>query len=312
MKSRVLIVGSVALDDVKTPYGEEKEILGGSAIYGSIAASCCAPVDIVAVVGEDFPAVHLERLHARGIDTRGVEIIRGGATFRWGGEYVGDMDEAITHFTQLNVFEHFRPAIPDSYRDDEIIFLANIDPELQLQVLNQVRRPKLILCDTMNYWIETKRAALMEVLERVDVALLNAGEAKLLFETNSLPKAGAELIKMGLKRAIIKKGEHGVLMFSEEGFFATPAMPLEQVIDPTGAGDSFAGGFSGYVARAGNWNEETLRQAVVIGSAAASFVVEDFSTRRTETVTAEALEQRCHRLVRAMNVEALKLRGQPA
>ncbi|MBI1785883.1 sugar kinase, partial [Candidatus Sumerlaeota bacterium] len=234
----------------------------------------------------------------------------GWRTFRWGGEYIGDMDEAATHFTHLNVFESFRPSIPESYRSDEIVFLANIDPELQLLVLDQVRQPKLVLCDTMNFWIQSKRDALMEVIRRVDVMLLNAGEAKMLFNTNSLPRAGAELIDLGLKYAIIKKGEHGVLMFSREGFFSTPAMPLEQVKDPTGAGDTFAGGFSGYVARRGEVTEDTLRQAVVLGSAAASFVVEDLSTRRLEQITTDDLEQRCHRLTRAMSVEALRLEPQ--
>ncbi len=310
MNDRVLIVGSIALDDLKTPYGEEKGALGGSACYGSIAASCCAPVDIVGVTGEDFPAEHLERLRKRGVNTAGVEVVRGGKTFRWGGEYQGDMDEAITHFTHLNVFENFRPTIPESYRNNAVVFLANIDPELQLQVLEQVKSPRLVLCDTMNYWIQTKRNALMEVIRRVDVMLLNAGEAKMLFDTNSLPRAGAELLDMGLKRAIIKKGEHGVLMFSRDGFFSTPAMPLEQVKDPTGAGDTFAGGFSGYVARQGTITEDVLRQAVVLGSAAASYVVEDFSTRRLEAVTSDQLEQRCQRLTRAMSVEALRLQPQ--
>ena len=307
MNGRVLIVGSVALDDVKTPHGEEKDVLGGSAIYGSLAAACCAPVDVVGVAGEDFPKPCLDRLDARGIDTRGIEIVRGGKTFRWSGEYTGDMEEAITHRTELNVFEHFRPTIPDSYRDDGVVFLANIDPELQLMVLDQVRRPELVMCDTMNYWIETKREALIDVFRRCDVALLNAGEARMLFETDSLPRAAAQLLKLGLKRAVIKKGEHGVLMFSDEGFFAAPAMPLEELCDPTGAGDTFAGGFAGYVARSRKVDEATLRQAVVVGSALASFVVEDFSTRRLEGVNPKALQQRCHHLVRGMSVEQLDM-----
>lgn len=307
MSHRVLIVGSVALDDVKTPFGEEKEILGGAAIYGSTAASICAPVDIVGVAGEDFPEIHLERLRARGIDTRGVEIVPGGKTFRWGGEYVGDMDEAITHFTELNVFQDFNPTIPDDYRDDEIVFLANIHPALQLQVLEQVRDPQLVMCDTMNYWIESEREALLKVLSKVDIALLNATEARMLFDTRSLPQAGMELIKMGLKRAVIKKGEHGVLMFSESGFYSVPAMPLERVLDPTGAGDSFAGGFSGYIARCGSYDDMVLRQAVVVGSATASFVVEDFSTRRLEQLDGPKLQKRCHQIMGAMDVERVAL-----
>lgn len=307
MGDRVLIVGSVALDDVKTPFGEEKEILGGAAVYGSIAASVCAPVDVVGVAGEDFPQAHLDRLTDRGIDIRGLEIVPDGKTFRWGGEYVGDMDEAITHFTELNVFQEFSPTIPDSYRENNVVFLANIHPALQLEVLDQVKDPGLVMCDTMNFWIDSERELLMKVLERVDVALLNATEAKMLFETNSLPKAGAELIKMGLQRAVIKKGEHGVLMFSEDGFYASPAMPLEQVLDPTGAGDSFAGGFSGYLARNGKLDEAALRQAIVVGSATASFVVEDFSTRRLEQLTLEKLQDRAHHLMHAVNVDRLSL-----
>lgn len=308
MNGRVLIVGSIGLDDVKTPFGEEKSILGGAAVYSSFAASVCAPVDIVGVVGDDFPEVHLRRLAARGVDTRGVEIVPGGKTFRWGGEYSGDMEEATTHFTELGAFATFRPSIPEAYRENSIVFLANIDPELQLSVLDQVRKPELVLCDTMNYWITSKRDALMEVLKRVDVALMNATEARMLMETKSLARAGQALIEHGLKHAIIKKGEHGVLMFSEHGFFSTPAMPLEEVFDPTGAGDTFAGGLSGYLAREGRVTEETLRQGIVVGSSLASFVVEDFSTRRLELVDAEMLEGRCHRLTRAMSVAHLKLR----
>lgn len=310
MPSRVLIVGSIGLDDLKTPFGEVKSVLGGSGCHGSIAASTCAPVDIVGIVGEDFPTDAFDRMNKRGIDTRGVEVVAGGKTFRWGGEYVGDMDEAITHFTHLNVFEHFRPTIPESYRDNEVVFLANIDPVLQLTVLDQVRKPKLVMCDTMNYWIQTKRDALLEVLKRVDVVLLNATEAKMLFNTTSLPRAAAEVLDLGVKHAIIKKGEHGVMMFTRDEFFSTPAMPLERVVDPTGAGDSFAGGFSGYIASRGDFSEQTLRQAVVLGSATASYAVEDFSTRRLEAITNNELEQRCHRLTRAMSVDALKLEPQ--
>lgn len=305
--SRVLIVGSIAFDDIQTPLAEEKSIPGGSAFYGSVSASLLAPVDIVGVAGEDYPEALLEKLRARGIDTRGVERAPG-ETFRWGGEYRGDMDEAITHFTHLNVFESFDPKIPDEYRDAEVVFLANIHPSLQLKVLDRMRAPKLVMLDTMNYWIMTARDELMEVIRRADVLLLNAGEARMLFATNSLARAGAEMMELGLRRAIIKKGEHGVLMFSREGFFSTPAMPLEKVYDPTGAGDTFAGAFSGYLARAGKYDDEqTFRQAIVAGSAAASFVVEDFSIRRIEKATREEFEERCARLIGAMNVDPIRL-----
>lgn len=307
MAHRVLVVGSIGLDDVKTPFGEEKEILGGAAIYGSFAASTCAPVDMVGVAGEDFSDHHFEKLRRRGVDTRGVEIVPGGKTFRWGGEYHGDMDEAKTLFTDLGVLGTFEPKIPDAYRDDPIVFLANMHPAAQLAVLDQVRSPELVLCDTMNFWIESERDLLMKVLARVNVALMNATEARMLFKTNSLPEAGMELIKMGLERAVIKKGEHGVLMFSKDGFYASPAMPLERVLDPTGAGDSFAGGFSGYMARVGDLGEQSLRQAVVVGSATASYVVEDFSTRRLETLDLKNLEERCHRLRHAMHVDHIEL-----
>lgn len=302
---RALIVGSIGLDDIKTPFGEEKNILGGSAIYGAFAASVCARgVDVVGVAGEDLNPDVFDRLRKRGVDLSGVEIVPGGKTFRWGGEYIGDMDEAITHFTDLNVLMDFNPKIPEAYRDNDILFLANIDPELQISVLDQVRKPRLTLLDTMNYWIINKRDALVEALKRVDVVLLNAGEARMLFGTNSLAVAGAELMKLGVRHAIIKKGEHGVIMFSQSGFFATPAMPLEFVRDPTGAGDSFAGGLCGWLTR-GPIDDAAIRQAIVVGSAVASFVVEDFSTRRVEAITPESLEERCNRLVNAMNVESV-------
>lgn len=307
MKQRVLIVGSIGIDDVQTPFGDEKAIVGGSAVYGSYAASALAPVDMVGVAGEDFPEEEFEKLRDRGVDTKGVEIVPSGKTFRWGGEYVGDMDEAITKFTDLNVLADFDPKIPDSYRANEVVFLANIDPELQLKVLDQVQTPKLVMADTMNFWIDIKRDALIEVLKRVDVIMLNAGEARMLFNTNSLPQAGLKLLELGIKYAIVKKGEHGVVMFSKDKFFSAPAMPLEHVRDPTGAGDTFAGAFAGYLAHAKDQSEETLRQAVLVGSAMASYVVEDFSTRKVATVTSADLHDRCMHLMGAMSVQSLKL-----
>ncbi len=307
MNGRVLIVGSIALDDVQTPFGDEEGVLGGAAVFGSISASLCAPVDIVGVVGDDFPEAHFNRLRSRGIDTAGVEVIDGGKTFRWRGRYEGMMEEAITLDTQVNVFSDFRPKIPASFCEDSIVFLANIDPEVQLAVLDQVPDAKLVLCDTMNYWIKSKRDALIEVLKRVDIALMNSTEARMLFDTTSLPKAAASLLDLGLKRAIIKKGEHGVLMFNRDGFFSSPAVPLEEVVDPTGAGDSFAGGFSGFLANAGEISEESMRQAVVVGSCMASFVVEGFSTTRLEEVDAGMLEGRCHSLRGSMNVNRLRI-----
>ena len=236
MNQNVLIVGSVALDNIKTPNGEMRNLLGGSAVYGSVAASIFTTVDIVGVAGEDFPPEHIETLRRLGVDLRGLECVAGRKTFHWSGEYELDMNEAITHFTELGVFADFKPTIPMPYQNDGFIFLANIDPELQLSVLDQIKNPKLTLCDSMNLWINIKRDALLEVLSRVDVALLNEGEAKMLFETQSLPSAAEQLLDLGVKRAIIKKGSYGAQMFSREGTFAVPAIPLASVVDPTGAG----------------------------------------------------------------------------
>ncbi|MCL5269444.1 MAG: PfkB family carbohydrate kinase [bacterium] len=307
MAERVLIVGSVALDDVKTPQREARGVLGGSAVYGSVVASHFAPVDIVGIVGDDFPAAHIQLLQSHGVDTRGLEIVKGGKTFHWGGEYLGEMNEAVTHFTELGVFADFRPVLPAAYRADGFVFLANIDPELQLQVLDQTVRPRLAICDSMNLWINIKREALLAMLRRVDVALLNESEARLLFETHSLPKAAAGLLGLGLKRVIIKKGSYGAQMFSAEGTFAVPAVPLEMVADPTGAGDTFAGGLIGYLATRPVLDETAFRQAIVVGSACASFVVEDFSIARTAALTRPRIAARCRKLLDAIRCDPVVL-----
>lgn len=303
MNKRVLIVGSVALDDIKTPGGEGKNLLGGSAVYGSVAASNFAPVDIVGVAGEDFPPEHVATLRAKGVNIDGLECVPSGKTFHWVGEYQADMNDAITHQTELGVFGDFNPVIPESYRDDAFVFLANIDPELQLRVLEQVRRPVLTLCDSMNLWINIKRDALLEVLKRVDVALLNEGEARMLFETVSLPTAAEKLLEMGLKRAIIKKGSHGAQMFSAEGTFAVPAIPLRNVTDPTGAGDTFAGGLIGYLAAQDGLTEMAFRQALLVGSACASHVVEAFSITRTRDLDKAGILERCRQLHDALRCD---------
>jgi sugar/nucleoside kinase (ribokinase family) len=307
MNQRILIVGSVALDDITTPEAEERDILGGSAVYGSVAAGHFTPVDIVGVIGDDFPEAHLELLRSHGVDTRGVERVGGGKTFHWGGEYRGEMNEAITHFTELGVFADFKPAIPAEYREDGFVFLGNIDPELQLSVLEQVSKPRLTVVDSMNLWIKVKREALIEVLRRVDVALLNDGEARMLCETPSLPLAAARLLGFGLKRAIIKKGSHGAQMFSAEGTFAVPAIPLERVVDPTGAGDTFVGGLIGFLAQRGRLDEMAFRQAIIVGSACASYVVEDFSVRKTAALTRHDIQARCARLHEALRCDPVVL-----
>ena len=288
----VLIVGSMALDSVKTPAGEVKNALGGAADYSSVAASFFAPVQLVGVVGDDFPPEHLEFLQSRGIDLAGVQTIPGGKTFRWAGYYDFDLNIAHTLDTQLNVFADFQPALPPSYKQAKYVFLANIDPELQLQVLTQVENPTLTVCDTMNFWIEGKRDALLQVLKRVDIAFMNDAEARQLTGQLSVIKAARALQEMGPKTVIIKKGEHGALLFSGDSHFAAPSYPLEDIADPTGAGDSFAGGFIGYVASRNDISVPTLKKAVVYGSVLASYNVEDFSLNRLRTLTPEDIAAR--------------------
>lgn len=289
--SKVLIVGSVALDNVKTPFGEVKNALGGAAVYSSVAASYFSPVRLVGVVGKDFPKEHVGFLSNRGIDLAGLQHVPG-KTFRWAGYYEFDLNQAHTLDTQLNVFQNFTPQIPEEYRESEYVFLANIDPELQLQVLDQVKSPKLIVCDTMNFWIQSKKDHLLEVLKRVDIAFMNDAEARQICDTFSLVKAARQILDMGPSAVIIKKGEHGALMVSDSTYFSAPSYPLEEVKDPTGAGDSFAGGFIGYVAYTDDISEANLRKATVFGSTLASFNVEDFSLRRLSCLTADEVSAR--------------------
>jgi len=279
----LLVVGSVAFDSVKTPFGEVEDILGGSATYFSTAASYFTDVYLVAVVGEDFPSHHVAFLKHRGIDVEGLERMPG-KTFRWKGEYGYQLNEAHTLETHLNVFETFRPVLPPSYREVEGVFLANIDPELQLDVLKQVRSPKIVACDTMNFWISGKRDALLETLKHVDILIINDGEARQLAQEANLVKAAKLIRSYGPKHLIVKRGEYGALMFNSQSIFAAPAFPLENVFDPTGAGDSFAGGFMGYLLNTRNFTEAGMRQAVIFGSVMASFVVEDFSLNRIRSL----------------------------
>jgi sugar/nucleoside kinase (ribokinase family) len=242
----LLVVGSVAFDSVSTPFGEASNVLGGSATYFSTSASFFTDVNLIAVVGEDFPEEHLEFLRSRGIDLEGLEH-RPGKTFRWKGEYSYQLNEAHTLETHLNVLETFRPKIPDRYTTPSALFLGNIDPDLQLDVLNKVTRPSIVACDTMNFWIDGKRDALWKVLESVDVLVINDGEARALGEDANLVQVAKRILSKGPKTLIIKRGEYGVLMFHQDGTFGAPAYPLETVKDPTGAGDTFAGGFMGYL-----------------------------------------------------------------
>jgi sugar/nucleoside kinase (ribokinase family) len=288
----ILVVGSVALDSVKTPFGEVSRVVGGAATYFSVAASFFADVRVVAVVGNDF-GPHLAHVFGnRRIDLSGLQQVPG-ETFRWKGEYGFDLNSRETIYTHLNVFEHFAPVIPEAYRQSPFVFLGNIHPSLQKQVLDQVQGPRLIGADTMNYWIERTPDELREVLRRVDVLLINDSEARQLAGEANLVKAARVIQDMGPRTLVIKRGEHGVLMTRPEGgFFAAPAMPLEQVFDPTGAGDTFAGGFMGYLASCDAVTDGALARAIIYGSTLASFAVEDFSVDRLLRLTREEIGAR--------------------
>ena len=275
----VLVVGSVALDSVETPFGKAVEVLGGSGTFFSASASHLTRVQLVGVVGSDYPVEKLAPLQALGVDLAGVERAEG-ESFRWRGRYRHDLNSAETLETRLGVFSHFRPKIPAEFRRAPFVFLANIDPRLQLEVLRQVERPKLVACDTMNFWIESRRSDVLELLKHVDVVLLNDGEARQLTEHFNLVKAAKWILDRGPTVVVIKKGEHGAFMFTSSTVFFAPAYPLEDVFDPTGAGDAFAGGFMGYLARSGKLDEEHMRRAVVYGSTMGSFAVEKFSIER--------------------------------
>jgi sugar/nucleoside kinase (ribokinase family) len=281
--SELLVVGSVALDSVETSRGRRDEILGGAACYSCYAASFFSPTRLVGVVGGDFPAAHEELLRSHGIDLAGLERVPG-RTFRWAGRYAADFNTRTTLDTQLNVFETFKPKLPAGWGESPFVFLANIDPVLQLEVLMQVKKPHFSACDTMNFWIGGKRAELLRVLERVDMVLLNDEEARQLSGQSSLPAAAKVISGMGPKAVVIKRGDAGALLFQGDDVFAAPAFPLDNVVDPTGAGDSFAGGFMGYLARTGDTSPAGVRSALVAGTVLASFCVEDFSLDRFRTL----------------------------
>ena len=282
--SALLVVGSVALDSVETPFGKAENVLGGSGTFFSAAASLLTPVQLVGVVGSDYPMAQLDALAKRGVDLAGVERAEG-SSFRWRGRYRHDLNSAETIETHLGVFSHFSPKIPAQFKTAPFVFLANIDPRLQLDVLRQVERPKLVACDTMNFWIESRRADLVELLKHVDLITLNDGEARQLTDEANLVKAARWILARGPRHVIIKKGEHGAFMFTKDSVFFAPAYPLESVFDPTGAGDSFAGGFMGYLAKTGDISEANLRRAMIYGAALGSFAVEKFSIERLLELT---------------------------
>ncbi len=294
----ILVVGSVAFDTIKSQYGVREKILGGSATYFSLAASYFTDVRIVGVVGEDFSAAEEDVLRRRGVDTRGIQRAPG-KTFHWGGEYGENLNEAKTHFTHLNVFEKFQPQIPQEYHDTEFLFLANIDPVLQADVRRLMSGAKLVGGDTMNFWINGKRAELDETLRLMDVLLINDGEAKALACDSSLPRAAYKVLQMGPRALVIKHGEYGATIFFREGSFGVgrhpfraPALPLDEVRDPTGAGDSFAGGFMGYIAGQGTLDREVLKRAMFYGGVMGSFAVECFGTERLQNLTREEIDAR--------------------
>lgn len=287
----LLVVGSVALDTVETPSGKREDALGGSATFFSTAASLFHPVQLVAVVGDDFPAEHVEFLQKRGVDLTGL-VRTTGKTFRWKGRYGAQLNEAHTLDTQLNVFADFAPKLPVAFQSPEIVFLGNIDPVLQGRVVAQVKRPKLVAADTMNFWITGKREALLETLKMVDLLFVNDAEARALAGESNVVTAARAIQRMGPKRVCIKRGEYGALLFNEGEVVAAPAFPVEDVRDPTGAGDTFAGGFLGSLARGGDLSPAAFRRAVATGSVVASFTVEEFSLDRLRDLTLDALRGR--------------------
>jgi sugar/nucleoside kinase (ribokinase family) len=284
----LVVVGSVALDSVYTPFGETADALGGSAVYFSVAGSLLHPIRVVGVVGQDYPFHQLEALAGRGIDWTGVERAAG-ESFRWKGKYSYDLQSRETLETRLGVFANFDPKLPDGYRDAEYVFLGNIDPELQLGVLDQMRTPRLTVCDTMNYWIQGKRKELLELLQRVDVLMVNDSEARELSGDWNIHRAARWILARGPKRVVIKQGEYGALLMEPGRTFYVPAFPLEEVFDPTGAGDAFAGGFMGYLARSGQTSPEAMRRAMVYGATMGSFAVAGFGVRGFESISPEAV-----------------------
>jgi sugar/nucleoside kinase (ribokinase family) len=297
----LLVVGSVALDSIFTPFGETADTLGGSAVFFAVAASLLHPVRVVGVIGSDYPVDQLERLAARGIDWSGVERAKG-ESFRWKGRYSYDLQSRETLETRLGVFASFQPKLPPAWLDAKYVFLGNIDPVLQLNVLEQITDPKLVVCDTMNYWIQSKKSDLLPLLSKVDILLVNDGEARELSSDWNIHRAGKWILAHGPKRVVIKQGEYGALLIEAGRTFYVPAYPLEEVFDPTGAGDAFAGGFMGYLARVDSTEPDQLRRAMVYGSAMGSFAVEGFGVSGLDKVDYDAVQRRVEAFVDLTNV----------
>lgn len=302
----VLVVGTVALDSIKTPFGEKKEILGGSAVYAAVASSFFSPTTMIGPVGDDFPLEHEDFLKSRGIDLAYLHKMDG-QTFRWGGYYEYDMNQAHTTETRLNVLLRFDPSIPEALRDVPYVFLANVDPELQLKVIGQLNRPKILVADTMNFWIESKREVLHQLIKKVDFMLMNDGEIRQFMETPNIPLAARRMIELGCKGVIVKKGEHGALLFTDSAHFSAPSYPQEILRDPTGAGDSFGGAFIGYLAKTEDVREANVRKAVIVGSVMASFNIEDFSLDRLKRLKHKEIVERFEEVRRFSEFEALSI-----
>lgn len=297
--NRILIIGSVAIDSIETPFGKKDDILGGSATFSSISASFFnKTVGIVAVIGKDFPPEYINVLKKRGVNLKGLEVKDDGLTFRWKGDYLKDMESPETLYTHLNVFADFKPKIPKEHKSSPYLFLANIDPDLQDAVLKEMSKPKLVVCDTMNYWIQSKPDSLKRLLKNVDIFLINEQEARQLSNENNLIKAAKYIMDLGAKSVVVKKGEHGVLYFSENMLFSAPAFLVESVVDPTGAGDTFAGGMLGYLSSCGEIDSRSIKKSLVYGSIMASFAVSDFSVGGLTRVKSSGIAKRFKEFVK--------------
>lgn len=301
----VIVVGTMAFDEIETPFGKSGKIIGGSASFIAwAAANFVSPINQVSVIGGDFPQAELDTLAAKGVSLEGVQVIRDRQSFYWAGKYHMDMNTRDTLATELNVLADFNPVIPDSYQGSEFLLLGNLTPQIQISVIQQMKkRPKLIVMDTMNFWMDTALDDLKKVMKMVDVLLVNDGEARQLTGEYSLVKAARKILTMGPRYLIIKKGEHGALLFHENHVFFAPAMPLDEVFDPTGAGDTFAGGFIGYLAKTRDISFENMKTAIIVGSAMASFCVEQFGTERLRTVTQQDISARLEQFVQLVNFD---------
>ncbi len=303
----LLVVGSLALDSVETPFDKINDALGGSATYISLAASYFSgPVELVGVVGSDFPKEYINLLQQNNIDIEGLQIIEGEKTFRWGGKYHYDLNVRDTLFTELNAFQNFNPIIPERFKKTKFVCLGNIDPVLQIRVLDQLSDPQFVVCDTMNYWIEGMKNDLLRLLKRVNVLIINDSEARLLTNEPNLIKASRLIRNLGPEILIIKKGEHGAMLFMDDIIFSAPAYPLETIFDPTGAGDTFAGGFIGYLHKTRNLGADNLKRAVIYGSSMASFCVEKFSTKALEELSYLKIQDRFREFKNLSNFDQLE------